>query len=218
MKKYLFIILCTFGNIFFADAQTEEYREKNRIAVSGELTSCDTWQIDISYHYMLCSYASVGASIGMWKQYTVDGIPKNQGWRIREDNEKVENFYLRPSICLFSPAIIRFSDGELKVFVEPGMMMNIPYCKVCISLKDSHGMENGYEYVSSNSGRWHAFDCKMGLFLNLGTIGFSAGYVYSDLDIFAMRRNMVFRGQHFSKFYPGRKYLHGGFISMFYNL
>ena len=210
------IALLVLGNIYIANAQNENSDGKNEIAVSGTLTSCDTWQIETSYHYMIYPYIGLGASIGMWKQYVVNGVPKGQGWKIDENYEETENFYLCPSVHLVSPPVIRFSKNSLGFFMEPGFMMNIPYCKVLVNLLDGQGHKIGFEKVSSNNGRWYAFDCKIGLNLNLGEIGVSGGYLYSNLDIFALRRNMIFAGRRFDEFYPRRQHMHGGFLSIYY--
>lgn len=215
MKKIM-IALLVLGNIYIANAQNEDSDGKNKIAVSGALTSCDTWQMEASYHYMICPYIGLGASIGMWKQYAVNGVPKGQGWEIDENYEETENFYLRPSIHLVSPPVVRFSENWLGFFMEPGFMMNIPYCNVLVNLLDGQGHKIGFKKVSSNNGRWYAFDCKIGLNLNLGGIEISGGYLYSNLDIFALRRNMIFEGRRFDEFYPVKRHLHGGFLTVYY--
>lgn len=214
--KQIIITIFVFSNIYVAYAENDNNEGKNKITVSGALTSCDTWQIETSYHYMFCPYFGLGTSVGMWKQYTVDGVPKGQGWRISEDYEKTENLYLRPSINIVSPPVIKFSDSSLGIFMEPGFMMNIPYSKVSISLLDEHGLVREFKNASSDNGRWYAFDCKIGLNFHSGNMGIYAGYMYSNLDIYAMRRNIAFEGIRFDRFYPRKQHLHGGFLSVYY--
>ena len=102
------------------------------------------------------------------------------------------------------------------MFVEHGIMMNIPYCNVFVTLLDDRGSTIGYKKVSTNKGRWYAFDYKIGLSLTYDQFGCSIGYIHSDLDIFGMRRNMIFDGKLFNAYYPERKNPHGCFVSFFY--
>lgn len=215
MKKIV-VFLCALFSVWIANAQNEDSTGKNRFSVGGELTSGDTWQMDVSYHYMIFPYVGLGASVGIWKQFAVDGIPKGNGWIINDDYEKIENIYLRPSIHFVSPTVARISDGNLKLFLEPGFMMNIPYCNVPVSLLDEYGFEKDVKNVSTHKGRWYAFDCKIGFGFDLGNVNLSGGYRFSTLDIYAMRRNLTFNGKRFDEFYPKESYLHGGFIAVGY--
>lgn len=197
-RMYLLCITFILGIAFFANAQSKPSELKRKIALNGELLSCDTWQVDASFHYFVCPYIGLGGSIGMWKQYMADGIPSGRGWTVDEDHENVENFFIHPSISLVSPCIAKIGEGHFNLFVEPGIMMNIPYCNVFVTLLDDRGSTIGYKKVSTNKGRWYAFDYKIGLSLTYDQFGCSIGYIHSDLDIFGMRRNMIFDGKLFN--------------------
>lgn len=198
------------------NAQNTPTSEKNRISVGGELASTNTWQIDFAYHYMISPYAGLGASIGIWKEFAIGGVPKGNGWSIADEYKKTENFYLRPSMYIVSPILIKISDGSLKSFVEPGFMMNIPYCNVGVSLLDEYGFAKDVRNVSTNKGKWYALDCKIGFSLFFENTSISIGYQYSTLDVFAMRRNLIYDNKRFNEFYPNSKSQHSGFISMSY--
>lgn len=58
MKKVAFL-LCLMGCALLAKAQGNADLEKNRVALGGLLTSSDTWQMDLSYHYMMLPYVGV---------------------------------------------------------------------------------------------------------------------------------------------------------------
>ena len=53
---------------------------KHRFGLNGALTSSDTWQMEMEYHYMFLPYIGVGGSFGMWKQYYYDGLPGGSDW------------------------------------------------------------------------------------------------------------------------------------------
>ena len=114
--KNIIIFLCILGNIFLANAQIENFETKHKIAINGAVTSDITWQLDFSYHYMLSSYVGIGTSLGMWREFSYGGLPAGKDWEIHEDDEKTSNLFLRPSIQLISPTILKISDGRLKLF------------------------------------------------------------------------------------------------------
>lgn len=213
------LFLCTLFILWASlctSAQSPSSEPKNKVALNGELLSGDTWQIDASYHYFVCPYIGFGGSIGMWKQYVVNGIPSGRGWTVDKDHENVENFFIHPSVCLVSPCIVKIKESHFNLFCEPGIMMNIPYANVLVELSNDRGSTVGYKKVSTNKGKWRAFDYKIGLSFISDQFGCSIGYVHSNLDIFGMRRNMVFNGNRFDEYYPQRKNPHGCFISLFY--
>lgn len=216
MRK-LFIFLCFISYMLPGNAQAAPNFEKNSITVGGELTSSDTWQIDIAYHYRLSPYVGLGASVGMWKEISTDGIPKGNGWRIAKDYEMAQNLYLRPSVQIVSSSLLHIADGHLKMFVEPGWMMNIPYANVFVHLLDEHGIPKDAGRVSTNKGKWYALDCKAGFSLIFENIGISIGYRYSTLDVYGMRRNLIYDNKRFDEFYPRSKKQHSGLVSMSYS-
>ena len=63
MKKVAFL-LCLMGCALLAKAQGKADLEKNRVTLGGLLTSSDTWQMDLSYHYMMLPY--VGSVCYRW--------------------------------------------------------------------------------------------------------------------------------------------------------
>lgn len=95
-------------------------------------------------------------------------------------------------------------------------MMNIPYNNVSIALLDKYGIERDFVNISTNKGEWYAFDGKIGINFGDDNISFSIGYLYSTLDVFAMRRQLVYDNKHFNDFYPKRKNMYGGFLSINY--
>lgn len=216
MKRIAFL-LCLVSCALMVKAQSNSDGYRNRVALGGLLTSSDTWQMDLSYHYMMLPYVGVGASVGYWAQFAIDGVPQGDGWRIGDDYKKVQNFYLRPSLHLVTPTLMKIADAQLRLFAEPGFIMNIPYCNVGVSLLDAHGLERDVQNVSTSKGDWYAFDCKAGLSLFVDNVSISAGYQYSTLDVLGMRRELVYNNKLFNDFYSKRKVQHGGFVTIGYH-
>lgn len=189
----------------------------HEVGLTGELTSGDTWQLEASYHWFPIKYVGVGASFGLWRQTGYDGLPATNEWRINEDDSKVGNVFLMPSLLLKSPAIIKTADVSLGLMAEPGFMMNMPSAKVAIDKIEGTNVYTNYDRVSSNSGRWCAFSLRIGAYAAFDNITISLGYAYSSLDIYGMRRNMVYNGTRFSDFYPKRKNMGGAFLRVAYS-
>lgn len=109
---------------------------------------------------------------------------------------------------------MRISDGRFSLFLEPGLMMNITYRQVGINLTDEHGVPYTDTWVGTGKGTWCATDAKAGLCLTEGNAVFRLGYLFSTLDVYGMRRNMVYDNRRFDEFYPKRKCVHGGMLAV----
>lgn len=212
MKKLLLIIIIINSMLFRSEASDEAGH--NRVAFSGTLTSSDTYSIEASYHYMFCRYFGVGGAFGHWANYFDDGWASGSNWNIDDDDNKPSNLYLKPSVVLKTPALTcRASSWSL--FAEPGVMLNVPYQRVCIeSTPNWHAIE--YDYVSTNKGQWLAFDLRVGVDLQIGPGGLSAGYIMSNLNIYSQYRHLSYKGVSFRDFYPNKPFMQGAFLSLYY--
>lgn len=218
MKLRFLIISLLFSVISAAasDLERDDGFTHNRAAVSGSLTSVDTWQLDFSYHYMFCKYIGAGGAVGAWKQILHDGYPSGSGWSLDDDDSKISNLYLRPSLVAVSPTLFKICDAAFSIMAEPGMMMCIPYESVTIDI--IHDLiTTDYRNVSSNRGQWLSLDCRAGLCVNVYRCNFIIGYEISNLDIFSRRRHMSYDGISFDRFYDRSNGFQGAFASLTYN-
>lgn len=188
----------------------------NRASFSGTLTSSDSWQLEAGYHYMLCRFVGVGASVGLWKVYFEEGRAYGDDWEVDLDdnNNTPENFYLRPSLILKTPAI-KIKSVDLGLYAEPGVMLNVPYAQVWVSQKiDWH--RYGSKRVWTNGGQWFAADLRAGAYLNFGPCGLSAGYMMSNHDVYSQFRSLSYRGVSFKWFYPRKPFMQGAYLTLSY--
>lgn len=198
----------------FAYAKQFEDLTHNRAYISGMLTSSDSWQVDLGYHYMIFPYLGVGGGIGWWSNYYVEGYASGSNWSISSDDEKPWNMYIRPSIVFKTPAL-KIKEVYIGGYAEPGIMMNIPYHSVYID-NTSKWPNTEYEKISTNKGQWGAFDARIGVYINMGSCGLSLGYMMSNLDIYSQRRHLSYNGVSFSKFYPKKSFMQGAFLTASY--
>lgn len=178
------------------------------------LTSSDSWQLEMGYHYMFNRYVGVGGSIGGWQVYYEEGFASGSNWGIESEYNKPWNIYLRPSLVLKSPAI-KLKQVDLGLFAEPGLMMNIPYTKVWIR-QNTNWPEYESNSVSTCKGQWLGLDIKLGIYVNFGPLGFSAGYMMSNLDVYSQYRHLSYRGVSFEGFYPKKSFMQGAYLTASY--
>lgn len=187
----------------------------HRASISGMLTSSDTWQLDMAYHYMFNRYVGIGGAVGVWKVYYEDGFASGNNWQIESDDNKPSNIYLRPSLMLKSPAV-KIKSVDLGLFAEPGFMMNIPYQSVWIRQNTPDWPEYDIKRVSTGKGQWCALDLRAGVYANIGPCGFSAGYLMSGFDVYSQYRHLSYGGVSFSRFYPRKSFLQGAYLTLSY--
>ena len=213
MKLKIFLS-SVFLSIIVQSVCAEDYFTHNRAAFSGTLTSSYSYSLEASYHYMFCKYIGVGGAVGYWANWYEDGWASGSDWNIDEDNNKPSNLYLRPSVVLKSPCI-RLKATKWSLYAEPGTMLNVPYQRVCIE-KTQNPMRTDYDYISTNKGQWFAIDLRVGIFVNFGPCGFSAGYIMSNLDVYSQYRQLSYKGTSFSKYYPKKSFMQGAYLTASY--
>lgn len=189
----------------------------HRLALEGALTSADTWQAALSYHYMFLKFVGIGASVGYWRQCSEEYSPSGDGWLLDDDDRIVEQLYLRPSLLIATPALIRKRDNfGIGLSAEPGLMMMIPYERVTIDiLRPDMPVVGSYSHTSNHGhGRWWALDCKLAAWIRADNMELAAGWYFSDISVYSQRRHMSYHGVNFADFYPHRHGLGGVFISL----
>lgn len=187
----------------------------HRASITGALTSSDCYQIQLSYHYMIWKYFGVGGSFGNWQNYYENASASGPNWSVDDDYVKPWNLYLRPSVVVKSPSL-KIKEAHISLFAEPGVMLNIPYSKVCI--EKTHNLQVvDYDYISTDKGQWLALDAHLGINVDVGPCGFSAGYLMSNLDIYSHFRNLSYNGVSFKNFYPKKTFMQGAYLTLSYN-
>lgn len=217
MKRLCVFALAVMSVIsLFADNEKDENFEfsHNKVAFSGLVTSSDSYQIEASYHYMFNRYIGLGGSFGFWKVWYEEGWASEKDWEIESDENKPSNFYLRPSVVLKTPAI-RIKQVDLGLYAEPGVMLNIPYTGANIR-QYTQWPDYDYKHISTSKGQWFAVDMRVGIFINFGPCGFSAGYIMSNYDVYSQYRHLSYKGNSFSKYYPKKSFMQGAYLTASY--
>lgn len=223
MKRLAIFICALLSMCCIAAGNDSDIRDKNednfefshhRASITGVLTSSDSWQVEFAYHYMFNKFIGIGGGAGGWKVYFEEGHPSGGNWEIENSDSKPSNFYIRPSLLLKTPSV-KIKQVNVGLFTEPGVMMNLPYQSVWISC---YTQWPAYESkrVSTSKGQWFAVDLRCGIYANIGPCGVSAGYFMSNLDVYSQYRHLSYNGTPFSRFYPTKSFMQGGYITLSY--
>ncbi|MCM1067117.1 MAG: hypothetical protein NC418_06055 [Muribaculaceae bacterium] len=156
----------------------------------------------------------LGCSFGYWGVWYEDGWAAEKDWEIESDDNKPFNLYLRPSVVLKSPAL-KVKQVDLGLFAEPGIMLNIPYTSANIR-QYTRWPDYEVKHVSTTKGQWLAVDARLGVYVNFGSLGFSAGYIMSNYDVYSQYRHMSYKGNSFSKYYPKKSFMQGAYLTASY--
>lgn len=216
MRRLLFsFVMILAGAASQSFATVNEDFTHHRFSISGTLTSSDTYSLEAAYHYMFWEYLGIGGALGHWSNWYDDGWASGTRWHIDDDDNKPSNLYLRPSVVVTSPAL-KWRQAYLSIYAEPGLMLNIPYQRVCIETTENWPAKD-YDYISTTGGQWLAMDLRLGINANVGPCGISAGYMMSNLDIFSQYRHLSYRGISFREFYHSKPFMQGAYLTLSYN-
>lgn len=211
----IFLVLSALSGRAAVTWELDQELTRNRLSLTGALTSSDAYQLEVTYHWMLFRYLGFGGSFGFWKCYFDDGRAEGPHWGVDYDTNRPSNLYLRPSIALRSPGL-KLGQVILGLYAEPGVLLNVPYEQVCIE-RTENWPRIEYDYVSTTRGQWLAFDVRLGVLVNVGPCDFSAGYLMSNLDIFSQFRHLSYRGQSFASAYPSKQFMQGAYLTLSYH-
>src|SRR3712207_1350819 len=102
----------------------EEKAEKLLFNLSAGIATNFDYNIEVSAYYRPMQWAGVGVGIGYLQRGTNQSPwPSGQHWEIDDDERKLANIYLRPSLLFTSPKLLRIKACSFYLFAEPGLVM-----------------------------------------------------------------------------------------------
>ena len=211
MKNLIVLLAITIFFRFGAFASNPNY--KHRIAICGALSTEETWKREVSYHYMLSSYCGIGASLGHWSQFFGERYLSGSGWHIDEEDEKVANYYICPSIHIETPTLIKINASRIVLFVEPGCQVSTPIERVCIKELDNPNTYK-YKYIKGKNPNFLDLQIKVCIALRIKTsCEMAIGYTYSTMDIYSTRRKLKYKGSQIGNYYLAAEKMHEALLS-----
>lgn len=220
MNKRITEIFCLITILIAMPALAQDKSEENfyfansKVSFSGLVTSSDSYQLEASYHYMFNRYIGLGGAFGYWSVWYEDGWAAEKDWEIESDDNKPHNLYLRPSVVLKTPAL-KIKQVDIGLYAEPDIMLNLPYASVNIR-QYTLWPDYNLKHTSTSKGQWLAVDLRLGAFINFGPCGFCMEYTMSNFDVYSQYRHLSYKGILFSKYYPGKSFMQGVYLTASY--
>lgn len=219
LKLTYFIVLLFLHCCSYAQSSMD----RSRIALTAGLNTNDAYDLELSYHYMLLPYLGVGSGIGYFNQWYNEYLPYGEtsgrwnSWVLSESNKKIGKVYLRPSVLLSTPVLLKLGKYKISLQGESGVQLLIPHAGVHIDYVNSNTYDSKSIYKSTSKGKWAFWNFKGGVSLSAHNSALGLGYGISNLDIYSSRRFINVENVLLSDFYPGKKITHSLFVSLIHS-
>lgn len=221
MVNRIYSLILALSVCALANAQTGS---GNRISFIGGIDTNDAFDLEFTYHYYPCRYVGLGGGIGYYRQFDCDAYPqgdvaggKYTSWIIDEGDTRAEHAYLRPSVRLSSPSMMKGNSWAMNAVLEPGLQLLIPFASVSIDYDNSLTYARDSKIVSTTKGDWMYWNVRAGLEVTVnGNLSIELGYGISNLDIYSARRKMTVENVSLSTFYPPKELTQTYYLSLSY--
>lgn len=224
MKKLLLVLLFICIAALPSRAQNMETKQME-VALSASFTNQSAWEVEPSFTYYFCPYIGLTVGLAMTDQYSdksyTGSVPGNPGtsWRINKESANAAQALFRPAVRLRSGNLLRNKDCSFTLNLEPGLYIPLivnEQIGVIYRLED-----RPYDLPFSNTftnkyGTWLYWNVKGFVSFGIDHITVSAGYTYSNYDVYGARRNVRIENSPLSLQLTQRKMMHAGFLSVGY--
>lgn len=223
--KQILILICLICAVD-AQAQDDEKPRVWKVELTGALNNYSAWEVEPSITYQPIPY--VGVTFGLLFCNTIldehySGVTKDKQWvwSDSEDNPTCHTIAFRPGIQLATPAIVLGKDKDmgLSFIVSPGLTIAPPANKELeieyVPNAPGVWIPQRFDRVKNTGGRSLYYHIKGMLSLDIdGQYTLSAGYAFSDFDMYGGIRNITVEGEKLSM--SKRQFMHSFFISIGY--
>lgn len=144
---------------------------RHRLTLDGSISTEDSYDYGVGYHYMFCDYIGVGAHFGVWSYFPDGGIIGETS----EERDSRENIFFRPSVLLMSPELFTIGNCTFHLECEPSLMISARQHTTAFSDES-----NSYHDYRTDCLSWR---CDAGLGVQYRNVTFMAGCALSNLDI-----------------------------------
>lgn len=223
------IVRLIFAVFLFGSAvslYSQERKEKRfwQFELSGALTNQSSWEVEPSVTFLPIDYVGLTAGLVFTSPYpskSLGGVAVNQQLRWSETNDNSVSYFFafRPALRFNSPKLWIGEDKEYALYlsVSPGLTIPLPSDrKFTIDyFPNQQGEWSAIkrEEVTSSGARKVYYNVRTALSLEIDErIVFSAGYTFSDFDIYGGSRNVTVEGSKLSL--PKAGMMHSAFVSI----
>ena len=210
----------------FASLYSQDIKEKRfwQVELSGALTSQCSWEVEPSVTFLPIDYVGLTAGLVFTSPYpskSLGGVTLNKQFRWSETHDNSVSYFLafRPALRLNSPKLWvgRDKDYALYISVSPGLTIPLPSDRRFTV--DYYPNQQGTwsaikrEEVTNSGARKIYYNVRAALSMEIDErIVISAGYTFSDFDIYGGSRNITVEGSKLPL--PKACLMHSAFVSI----
>lgn len=210
----------------FASLYSQDIKEKRfwQVELSGALTSQCSWEVEPSVTFLPIDYVGLTAGLVFTSPYpskSLGGVTLNKQFRWSETHDNSVSYFLafRPALRLNSPKlwIGKDKDYALYISVSPGLTITLPSDRrfTIDYYPNRPGVWTAIkrEEVTNSDARKLYYNVRSAISLEIDErIVFSAGYNFSDFDIYGGSRNITVEGSKLPL--PKACMMHSAFVSI----
>lgn len=210
----------------FASLYSQDIKEKRfwQVELSGALTSQCSWEVEPSVTFLPIDYVGLTAGLVFTSPYpskSLGGVTLNKQFRWSETHDNSVSYFLafRPALRLNSPKlwIGKDKDYVLYISVSPGLTIPLPSDRrfTIDYYPNRPGVWTAIkrEEVTNSDARKLYCNVRSAISLEIDErIVFSAGYTFSDFDIYGGSRNITVEGSKLPL--PKACMMHSAFVSI----
>ena len=210
----------------FASLYSQDIKEKRfwQVELSGALTSQCSWEVEPSVTFLPIDYVGLTAGLVFTSPYpskSLGGVTLNKQFRWSETHDNSVSYFLafRPALRLNSPKlwIGKDKDYALYISVSPGLTIPLPFDRrfTIDYYPNRPGVWTAIkrEEVTNSDARKLYYNVRSAISLEIDErIVFSAGYTFSDFDIYGGSRNITVEGGKLPL--PKACMMHSAFVSI----
>lgn len=210
----------------FASLYSQDIKEKRfwQVELSGALTSQCSWEVEPSVTFLPIDYVGLTAGLVFTSPYpskSLGGVTLNKQFRWSETHDNSVSYFLafRPALRLNSPKlwIGKDKDYALYISVSPGLTIPLPSDRrfTIDYYPNRPGVWTAIkrEEVTNSDARKLYYNVRSAISLEIDErIVFSAGYNFSDFDIYGGSRNITVEGSKLPL--PKACLMHSAFVSI----
>lgn len=210
----------------FASLYSQDIKEKRfwQVELSGALTSQCSWEVEPSVTFQPIDYVGLTAGLVFTSPYpskSLGGVTLNKQFRWSETHDNSVSYFLafRPALRLNSPKlwIGKDKDYALYISVSPGLTIPLPSDRrfTIDYYPNRPGVWTAIkrEEVTNSDARKLYYNVRSAISLEIDErIVFSAGYNFSDFDIYGGSRNITVEGSKLPL--PKACLMHSAFVSI----
>ena len=210
----------------FASLYSQDIKDKRfwQVELSGALTSQCSWEVEPSVTFLPIDYVGLTAGLVFTSPYpskSLGGVTLNKQFRWSETNDNSVSYFFafRPALRFNSPKLWvgRDKDYALYISVSPGLTIPLPsdrrFTVDYYPNKQGTWSAIKREEVTNSGARKIYYNVRAALSMEIDErIVISAGYTFSDFDIYGGSRNITVEGSKLPL--PKACLMHSAFVSI----